>query len=237
MDKLIDPIIEPVASATPLERLKYLLELSHKSQAKFATLINLDPSSMSRILSGKLPITEQFINRVVVNLGVSKDWFARGEGVPFPKNSGPSTIGCGEEIVLSAEPKGAPVYDIEACAGVVPLSSMFTRDKVLGYVDLPEINPKNPIVQVFGDSMMPRIKNGAYLSIRPITDPSIIVWGSIYMVQLEDYTLVKVLKPCPGEPNAVILHSENTAYDDIEVPKSAVLRLFLVETIMNYEIL
>ena len=233
----IDPVKEPEPTDSTLDRLKYLVDLSHKSQAKFASMINLDPSSMSRLLSGKMPITEQFINRVVVNLGVSKEWFAYGQGVPFPKNDPMSHLGEGELMLMRPEPKGAPVYDIDATAGPVPVSSMFTRDNILGYIDLPHINPNNPIIRVSGDSMQPRIPNGAMISIRLINDPSVIVWGATYLVQLEDYRLVKVVKPCPGEPGKVILHSENSAYDDIEVERSSIEKLFIVETVLNYEII
>lgn len=235
MEHLIDPVKEPEASATPLDRLKYLVELSHKSQAKFASLINLDPSSMSRILSGKMPITEQFINRVVVNLGVAKEWFAHGHGVPFPKGEPVSGVGNVTRVHMNAEPKGAPVYDIDATAGAVPISSMFTNENILGYIDLPQINPTNPIVRVTGDSMQPRIPHGSYISIRQINDPSVIVWGATYLVQLEDYRLVKVLKPCPDDPKSVLLHSENANYDDMRVSRDSIERLFLVETVFNYD--
>lgn len=231
----IDPIEEPKSSATMLERLKYLVKLSHKSQAKFAQLINLDPSSMSRLLAGKLPITEQFVNRVVVNLGVSKDWFTHGDGVPFPKNDPVRNIGNGGRVTMRTEPKGAPVYDVDATAGPTPISSSFTSENILGYIDLPQINPQYPIIRVSGDSMYPRIPNGAFISIRPINDPSVIVWGSTYLVQLEDYRLVKVIKPCPGKPESVLLHSENADYDDMEVKRDSIQRLFLVEAVLNYD--
>lgn len=236
MEHLIDHVKEPSPSATPLDRLKYLVELSHKSQAKFATLINLDPSSMSRILSGKMPITEQFINRVVVNLGVSKEWFAHGRGVPFPKIDALREVGEGP-LMMRSEPKGAPVYDIDATAGTVPMTNMFSRENILGYIDLPQVNPNNPIIRVSGDSMQPRIPHGSFISIRQINDTSVIVWGATYLVQLEDYRLVKVVKPCPGHPESVILHSENSNYDDIEVRRDAIERLFLVEAIINYDLI
>lgn len=233
----IDPVHEPEPSATPLDRLRYLVDLSHKSQAKFATMINLDPSSMSRLLSGKMPITEQFINRVVVNLGVSKEWFAHGRGVPFEKGEGLREIGDGGILMIRPEPKGAPVYDVDATAGAVPISNMFTRENILGYIDLPQVNSKNPIVRVSGDSMSPRIPHGSFVSIRPINDMSVIVWGSTYLVQLEDYRLIKMVKPCPGKSDMVILHSVNPNYDDLEVKRDSIEKLFLVEAVLNYDII
>lgn len=233
MKDLIKEVKEPAATATMLERLQYLLELSHRTQAQFARVLNIDPSSMSKILAGKMPITEQFVNRVVVNAGVSKEWFVRGEGTPFAKGQQASAE-ITSPVVIREVPKGAPVYEFDAAAGFLPQGMQFSRDKIIGYIDMPDVNPDNPVIKVSGDSMEPRIPNGSLISIRPVTDTSIIVWGYTYVVQLDDYCLVKVVRPCHSHPERIVLHSENPAYDDIELNRSAIRRLFVVETVLNY---
>ncbi len=230
----IDNISMPEQTATPLERLKYLLKLSRKTQAGFSRLIGIDPSSTSKIMSGRMPLTQAFINRVVVNLGVSKDWLERGEGVPFPRSEGAKVVNAGaDHFRLTNAPKGAPVYDIDATAGCMPLSRMFTSDNIIGYLDLPQVNPGYPVVRVSGNSMMPRIPDGSYIAIREIRDTSIIMWGAIYLVQLEDYRMVKYVRKHSDDTSKIILHSENPDYDDIEIDRSAVLKLFIVEAIIN----
>ncbi len=236
MTDLIDEAEHPAPSATPLDRLKYLREITHKTQAQFARLLGIDPSSMSKILADKMPITEQFANRVVVNLGVSKAWFLEGHGVPFDKTPASRNIS-GDAIVLNTARKGAPVYDIDAVAGITPLSNSLTREHILGYIDMPNVDPSNPVIRVSGDSMQPRIPHGSYISIRPVRDKSIIVWGATYLVQLEDYRLVKVVKPCRHDPSKIILHSENPDYDDMEVRLDDVINLFVVEVIINCQFL
>jgi len=233
MSQLIEEIRVPDEKATVLERLRYLLQVSHRTQAQFARLINIDPSSMSKVLAGKMSVTEPFINRVVVNLGVSKDWLLHGSGTPFAKDEALRTISASEPVAIHRAPKGAPVYDVDATAGIRPLGMQFTDDNIIGYIDMPGLDPANPVIRVSGDSMQPAIPDGALISIRRINDPSIILWGSTYLVQLEDYRLVKVIKPCRSNPQHVILHSENPDYDDIEVRREAIKRLFLVEAIIN----
>lgn len=232
MNDLIDEVELPKSSATTLARLKYLREISHKTQAQFARLLGINPSSMSKILTDKMPITEQFVNRVVVNLGVSKSWLMYGEGVPFPKNDGAKNLST-DTLVLNETQKGAPVYDIDAMAGTTPLSRAFTRENIVGFIDMPMLDPNNPVIRVSGDSMQPRIPHGSFISIRPVRDKSIIVWGATYLIQLEDYRLVKVIKPCREDPSKVILHSENPAYDDMEINLSDIINLFVVEVIIN----
>lgn len=236
MNDFIDEIEPPHPTATPLDRLKYLRELSRKTQAQFARLLGIDPSSMSKILAGKMLVTDQFANRVAVNLGVSKSWFLDGNGVPFPKSDSAQTM-TGDALVLNKSQKGAPVYDIDAVAGTAPLSMAFTRDNIVGYIEMPSLDPGNPIVRVSGDSMQPRIPHGSYISIRPVHDKSIIVWGATYLIQLEDYRLVKVIKPCRNDPSKIVLHSENPDYDDMVVRLDDVINLFMVEAIINCQFL
>lgn len=236
MESLIEHFEMPQPSATMLDRLKYLVNSSHRSQAQFSRLIDIDPSSMSRLLSGRMPITNHFVNRLVANLGISKAWFTKGEGTPFPRNETPDTVAaCGSAIqpADTCRPKGAPVYDIDATAGATPLSSMFAEDRIIGYLDIPGIVPGYPVIQVSGDSMTPIVPNGSYISIREIRDTSIIAWGSIYLVVLEDYRMVKYLRRKADDSDIVILHSENPAYDDMEIRRSDIKKLFLVERVID----
>lgn len=223
----------PEQSASIIDRLRYLITITRMSQAKFARHIGMDPSSMSKILSATIPASDAFINRIVVSLGVSKEWLLKGEGVPFAKTQpGPRTLN--DPATLSTSCKGAPVYDVDATAGARPLSHELTSENIIGFIDTPQLNPTYPLVRVSGDSMTPRIPNGSYVAIREIRDPSILSWGSIYLVELEDYRMVKYVRRHP-DPDKIILHSENPAYDDIEVLRSAVIRFFLVEQIVNFD--
>lgn len=236
MKEFIQEIPMPEPSATMLDRLRFLVSASRRSQAKFSKLIDIDPSSMSRLLSGRIPITRQFINRLVVNLGISKEWFTDGVGVPFPREAGVGQVDLNSRLTspgITVKPKGAPVYDIDATAGVVPISNMFAEDRIIGHLDVPKINPGCPVVRVSGDSMFPTIPDGSYISIREIHDASIILWGAIYLVQLEDYRMVKSLRRHPSDPALVVLHSENPEYDDIEIPRKSIQKLFLVENVIN----
>lgn len=131
---------------------------------------------------------------------------------------------------------GIPVYDIDVTAGAMPLERLLTHDRIVGSVSLPQINPDDVIVRVNGDSMTPVIRDGGYIAIRPISDPSIIFWGQIYVVLLDDYRMVKYLRRCPEDPSMVLLRSANEAYDDIEVRRTDIRRLFIVDAVLNYDI-
>lgn len=220
----------PEADAKVTDRIRYLMRYMRKTQAQFGALIDVDPANMSKIMSGKLRITDRIINRIVVNLGVDKGWLTEGAGAPF-----------GEPVAIitpddNRKPKGAPVYDIDVVAGTRELSRMFTDERIIGYLDLPDINPDYPVVRASGDSMSPKIANGAFVQIRPVSDMSPIFWGNIYVVVLDDYRLIKVVRRHPDR-DKVLLHSINPDYDDMEVERLDIRKLYIVERVLSFDVL
>jgi len=232
---LLNNLQEPSATATVVERIKYLIKLIRKNQAQFAELIGINPSNISKVLSGKIPVSESMMNRIVVNLGVSKQWLVSGTDVPFPKSSSPNAFDSNSRHLTLDATNGAPVYNIDVTAGSANLSRELTSEHIIGRLAIPGLNPKWPIVKVSGNSMSPRIQNGAYISIRPVESNAPIIWGQIYVIMLEDYRMVKYVRHHP-DPTKIILHSENPNFDDIVIDRSSIVGMFLVESILNYEV-
>ncbi len=225
MEQSPDRLEMPAPSADVLTRIRYLIRLTRHTQASFGKQIGVDAATVSRVLSGRMAPSDSFINRIVVNLGVSKQWLTEGNDVPFPKvTSQPS------------HPSGAPVYNIDVTAGTTPLSRMFTDERIIGRMSLPGLNPELPIVRVSGDSMTPRLNPGCYISIRPISLDAPLSWGQIYVVVLPDFRLVKYVRR-NADPELVTLHSANPEYDDIEVRRSDIEGLYLVENVINHDFL
>lgn len=224
-----------------IERVRYLIEMSRMSQGAFARRLGIDPSNLSKHLSGKLSMGDALINRVIVETGVSRQWLRDGIGTPFDKHLEPMAIDLRSDqmVEISPEdsrlPEGIVVYDIDVTAGCQELSRMFTQDRAIGMVNLPNISPGSVIVHVSGDSMDPTIKNGGYIAIRPFRDLKNIFWGQIYVVVMDDYRMVKIVRRHP-EPSKVILHSVNPAYDDMDVDRADIRSLFMVESILNFEV-
>ncbi len=232
----------PSPEATVIDRIRYLIKFMRKTQAQFGELIAIDPSNMSKMLSGRVPISDRTINRIVVNLGVSKSWLVSGDDVPFPREAaeeiptysdvrGLNAITDGHKYMI-----GAPVYDIDVTAGHTELSTMFTDDRIVGRLNLPTVNPEYPIVRVSGDSMSPRIPHGSFIAIRQMAYDVPIFWGHTYVVVTDDYRMVKVVRR-HHDDDKVILHSFNSDYDDMEMPRDKIRALYLVEAILHYEVL
>ena len=115
-----------------ISRIKYLMGELRLRQNAFASRIGSDVSNFSKQLNGKLPLSESFLNKIVVNLGVSKSWLVKGEGVPFGKAVAPLsvTVPCMEERESAS---GSPVYDIDVTAGSSSREMLFCRRSGRGF--------------------------------------------------------------------------------------------------------
>lgn len=219
-----------------LARIKYLIDNSQLAytQAQVARRIGIDPSNFSKYLNGKLQISRSLVNKLVVDLGVSKEWLVSGRGVPFAKEEH-ARIVTSAEVSEAVPQRGVPVYDVDVTAGCSPLERLLTVDRVTGYIDLPRINPESIVVRMTGDSMEPKIIDGGYIAIRPIKSMNNIFWGQIYVIVMEEYRMVKYLRRDPSDSSRVVLHSANPNYDDMDVVRSDIQALFLVESILNFK--
>lgn len=225
----------PDQPRTVVDRIRYLIMDSGMTQAKFARALGIDASNLCKHLTGRLPVTDVLINRVVVNMGVSKQWLTDGGIDPYTADRQGNTPMISQQRVASRI-SSVPVYDIDVTAGNEELASMFTVDRIAGYVSLPKLNSESLIVHVSGDSMQPEIDNGGFIAIRPEENFNTIFWGQIYVVVTDDFRRVKYLRRHPSDPSKVILHSANPDYDDIEIDRRDIRRLFRVEAILNCKI-
>lgn len=211
-----------------IERIKTLMENFGVTQSEFAKRISIDASNFSKHLTGKLPVSDSLINRIVADLGVSKEWLCTGKGYMFRPSDNDAhshirTLTLPSEAIIPEARNGAKVYGLDVTAGNLARDRMFTEDLVIGSIDVPFINPDCSIVKVSGDSMKPVINNGDMIAIREIKNPQLIFWGQIYVILLEDYRMVKYIRK-HDNPDRVILRSENKEYDDIEIEKKRNLR-------------
>lgn len=226
-----------MTNVTTIERIKQLMGSMGLKQAAFAERIGIDASNFSKHLNGKLPLSENLINRIVVAVGASKEWLLAGDGAMWqlaPTGGLLPVVTVPATSIASPSGQGARIYDLDVTAGGVTRERMFAEEQITGTIDMPAIHPDCCIVRVSGDSMSPAIGNGDMIAIREVRNPNLIFWGQVYVVLLDDYRMVKYVRS-HTDPSMVILRSENNHYDDIEVAKSEIRDLFLVESIIRID--
>ena len=214
-----------------IDRIKYLMRELGMKQVQFAQRLGVDTSNLSKYLNAHMPLSESFLNRIVVNLGVSKEWLLEGTDLPFGKTQVP--VGGDPLTAVSAAGGGTPVYDVDATAGAASgRNELFASDNIVGWVNLPNVSPNCRIVRVSGDSMAPVILDGDFIAVREVSNPNQIYWGQIYVIQLDDFRLVKYLRR-HTDPNMVVLRSANPEYDDMDVRRADIHEMLLVQHILH----
>ena len=154
-------------------------------------------------------------------------WLMTGEGEML-KREGVIPVSSNQ---INHEGQGTPVYDIDAtCGGEF---RDFQDDVIIGYVNLPTISKDAIIITASGNSMVPTIQNGDKIAIREIKSWDFIFFGQIYLVLASEYRMLKYIRKHPTDKDILILRSENNEYDDIELPKSEIKKLFIVENILS----
>ena len=212
-----------------IARIKYLMKEMGLKQVQFAERIGVDTSNLSKYLNAHMPLSESFLNRMVVNLGVSKEWLMEGTDLPFGK----AVVRVDGDHVPAGGVGATPVYDVDVTAGVASgRNELFSSENIVGWVNLPNMSPDCRIVRVSGDSMAPVIMDGDFVAVREVSNPSQIYWGQIYVVQLDDFRLVKYLRR-HTDPNMVVLRSENPNYDDMDVRRSDIHEMLLVQHVLH----
>lgn len=128
---------------------------------------------------------------------------------------------------------GSLVYNIDGTCGPSNRDFEFTTEYVIGSINLPGFDPKMPIVEAVEDSMIPRINPHDLVGLQEVVNWDVIFWGKPYFVITRDYRMFKILNKCKDDQEYVILHSVNSDFEDIQMKKSEILKLFIVKKVLS----
>ncbi|MEI6138274.1 MAG: S24 family peptidase [Mariniphaga sp.] len=86
-------------------------------------------------------------------------------------------------------------------------------------------------IHFYGDSMFPVYMSGDYITLEKVEDMSFIQFGETYLIvtnsEANDMRLVRIIKKHPN-PKLISLISTNPTFDEMELPKSVVVELYIV---------
>ncbi|PWJ34098.1 XRE family transcriptional regulator [Sediminitomix flava] len=120
-----------------------------------------------------------------------------------------------------------PHFDIEATAGDT-LVFEENAEMVKDFFYLPNYSDCDFAVNVWGDSMFPRLKSGDIVLCKKLSDTGFIDYGEMYLVVTNEQRLLKYIRKAEDD-TCFRLVSENEHYDDIEVQKDQVLGVYAVK--------
>lgn len=131
------------------------------------------------------------------------------------------------------EKEGIPFYDVDVFAGNVEAYNDGPQTPS-GYLRLPGAWDCDFSCRVSGESMIRKILPGAIIACKEIKNKDLIQFGDIFLIITAENRWVKIVRK-HTDPAYFLLKSQNPEYDDIDCPKSEVLRLFTVKMIVNQE--
>lgn len=222
---------------------KYVMEIKERfdsfirykglSRRKFQDAIGVSNSYIQNISKG---ISNDVLNRISIQYPeLNTNWLLTGIGEMLQSaERNEKSISVPQTAVSTKQRKGALIYDIDATCGLSGRDIEFTDEKVIGSIDAPEINPDSKIIFATGDSMLPLIASGDRVVIRKIESWDYFNYGQVYLIITNEYRLIKRVRRHPKDAdNLILLRSENSDYDDIDLPKREIIHLFIVENILS----
>lgn len=209
-----------------ITRIKSVIADSGLTSNAFALKVGMNSSNLSRKLNGKVPITSRDYRLICDSIGVNKDWLETGTGDKYigePLN--------GKETMQPM--LGVPFYDVEFALGYDEMYND-TTNVPTKFISIPGYEKADFWCRASGDSMKPLISNGDIIALKVIPDwTEFLPMNEIYAIMTKnDLRTVKVIRR--GSDNEhFTLHAINDEYEDQEINKAAITKVFKVLGALN----
>lgn len=196
------------------QRIKELALRKCRSQREFAELLGVSPQSLNNWINrGASNDTVMFIANKFPD--VSLQWLLKGNGEM-------TSIAVDNNKV-----NGVPFYDVDFALGFVEYYE--SNESPQSYIHIPGYEKATCWCRTSGNSMYPEINSGDIICLREIEDwSSWLAFNEVYaIVARNGLRTVKIIRKGSTD-NTFTLHSINPEYEDQEIPKEAILKVFEV---------
>lgn len=216
-----------------IERVAELIKELGLTPNAFAKEVGLGSSNLSRKLKGSTPFTAKDFVKICDSIGVNREWLETGEGekrtysLGFDKDSLNRSID--KAFTQCAHGEDAkPFYDVDFVLG---FSEMYNDSPNVPtkYISVPGYEKTDFWCRTSGDSMKPLISNGDIIALKQILDwNEFLPMNEVYAIMTtNDLRTVKIIRK--GSDNEhFTLHAINEEYEDQEIKKSAITKVFKV---------
>lgn len=216
-----------------IERVAELIKELGLTPNAFAKEVGLGSSNLSRKLKGSTPFTIKDFVKICDSIGVNREWLETGEGekrtysLGFDKDSLNRSID--KAFTQCAHGDDAkPFYDLDFTLGFSEMynDSPYTPTK---YISVPGYEKTDFWCRTSGDSMKPLISNGDIIALKQILDwNEFLPMNEVYAIMTtNDLRTVKIIRKGSDDEHFT-LHAINEEYEDQEIKKSAITKVFKV---------
>lgn len=186
----------------------------------FAKKIGVDPGNFNKKMKGTLRVTKTDLEKINRTFGISINWLVSGTGdmkSTFRAIEPHGTTGVGK-----------PFYDVDFALGY---NEMYNDEPNVPskYISIPGYEKADFWCRTSGDSMKPFISNGDIIALKEVADwQSFLPLNEVYaIITSNDMRTVKVVRK-GSDDSHFLLHAYNEDYDDQEIAKEAITKVFKV---------
>lgn len=118
------------------------------------------------------------------------------------------------------EPKRLPLVSVKAVGGFAGKDFSIKEQDIESYYVVPKFRNLDVdfLIEVIGDSMMPRLFPGDIIACSVIRNPNFIQWNKTYLIATDEQgMIVKRLKKS-AEKGSLLAVSDNVDYDPFDIP-------------------
>lgn len=197
-----------------METAKFVLRINQKEMAK---LLGCSESFLSEIKKGNKKASGELFEKLSALIPESEKITEEQPEAIIPEEAQ------GQEYKL------VPLYNLDVRGGFLP-NTEAGKEHIAQYIAFPNAREGDICVVVSGESMSPTFPPGSIVLLRHVEDwAEFIEYGQIYVIELRDgRRLIKEVRKAQ-EPDKWLCKSHNATYDDVELPKKLVTRIFLVK--------
>lgn len=210
-------------------------------QKDLAQMLGYTQHTINKFITGKNKINGKFASALLERFPeINKDYLLKGIEPIFlddeVKTPGTSTDEVAEPPALYETPhKTLKIFDLDVQAGAMPLFDDVSTEPS-GSISFLGSEHCDFAVKVHGESMTGKIANGGIIAVKEIKDLDVIPFGHIFLIFTSDLRMVKYIKRSEKGEQWLKVCSHNSAqFEDFDIKRDKVLKLFIVKKIINDE--
>jgi len=209
-------------------RIQLLIEhYANGNNSRFAGMIGISEANVRNYLKGTQPKFD-FIAAIAEKFEINYEWLLLGKGTMHAANTAAHRTKPEKRLVEEQE---VPLYEIRSAADAMSIFEKNKKQIPADYIRIPGIPKCDGAVPVTGDSMSPLLKAGDIVLYRIIHDISMIIWGEMYLIDIEHkgdrYFFTKYIR-ISAKKGHVMLASESRHHTDIELPAGSIKGLAII---------
>lgn len=207
-----------------IERMEMVLSDLGLTRNAFSKSVGIGASNFNRKMKGLSPFTKRDFMLISKATGISREWIEFGEG-EMVSNNGAIVPQVKAERTTG---DGKPFYDVDFALG---FNGMYNDEPNVPskLISVPGYEKADFWCRTSGDSMKPFISNGDIIALKEIEDwQSFLPMNEVYAIMTtNDLRTVKVVRK-GSDDGHLTLHAYNEEYEDQEISKSAITKVFKV---------